>query len=608
MTRATDRNEFLPGLPLPTDAVTRRLAVVATSGAGKTYGAMKLAELMLDAGHQVIALDVAGPWWGLRVQRDGVSPAFNVAVFGGPHGDVPIVPEAGALVADALIDTRASAVIDLSEFGDSDISRFCSAFAERFFRRKKAAPSPVHLFIEEAHELMPQNPERDQNVMLNRWKRLTRQGRNHGIGWTLVTQSPQSLNKRCLNLAECVVTLRLFGEHERDAVIGWVANVAPDPKKAKALINAESPYLEDGFAFLWSPAWLKIMGGEAEKICAKRTFDSSKTPEPGDPVITELPPPKQLDLAALELAMAETVEKMKAEDPKRLQAEIARLKGELKARDEIVLAGTGRAAPPPPQRIEVPALTEPALHRLEAALDRLDTVREEIGGAFGRAIAELLDAAIDVRGEVAKAMRSAPIAAAPLPARTRSAPAAPAPPRRSDPPPAAARAPNGNGMSGPQQRMINALAAFESIGLMAVSRSNLAVYSDQSPRSSAYDVNISALRHRGLIECPSSGLVRLTDAGRRSAPSGLHPANLEELHGAWIGKLTGPQAAMLRHLIHHYPRAVSRDRLAAATNQSPRSSAYDVNISRLRSLGIVGVPGRGELAATQLLFPEGLDR
>ena len=43
-------------LRLPIDAVTQKAAFMGRTGSGKTYGATKLAELMLDAGAQVVAI------------------------------------------------------------------------------------------------------------------------------------------------------------------------------------------------------------------------------------------------------------------------------------------------------------------------------------------------------------------------------------------------------------------------------------------------------------------------------------------------------------------------------------------------------------------------
>lgn len=97
---------------IPLDVVTKRLAFVGTTGSGKSYGAMKLAEELLGSGIQVIVLDPVGIHWGLRLSADQKGPGFPITVFGGLYGDVPITPQSGSLIADVIIDKKISAVID----------------------------------------------------------------------------------------------------------------------------------------------------------------------------------------------------------------------------------------------------------------------------------------------------------------------------------------------------------------------------------------------------------------------------------------------------------------------------------------------------------------
>jgi hypothetical protein len=88
------------GLALPLDVVTEKLAFLGRTGTGKTYAAMKLAELMLEAGAQVLALDAVGKWYGLRV--DGAGPGFPIPVFGGLNGDFPLEATGGKLMAEVV--------------------------------------------------------------------------------------------------------------------------------------------------------------------------------------------------------------------------------------------------------------------------------------------------------------------------------------------------------------------------------------------------------------------------------------------------------------------------------------------------------------------------
>jgi hypothetical protein len=70
---------------------------------------------------------------------------------------------------------------------------------------------------------------------------------------------------------------------------------------------------------------------------------------------------------------------------------------------------------------------------------------------------------------------------------------------------------------------------------------HVAVFSNQSSRSSGFRANLSTLSAKGLIERVDSETVRLTDAGRASASAAAPPASLEELHDAWKAKISGPQ-------------------------------------------------------------------
>src|SRR5258706_3544140 len=97
-----------PHPSLPINAVTERLAWLGRTGSGKTYGAGKMAEEMLDQKAQVVILDPVGVWYGLRLDANGKSPGIPIPVFGGLHGDVPLEPSSGSLIADLIVDRSIS--------------------------------------------------------------------------------------------------------------------------------------------------------------------------------------------------------------------------------------------------------------------------------------------------------------------------------------------------------------------------------------------------------------------------------------------------------------------------------------------------------------------
>jgi hypothetical protein len=577
-------------LALPLGVVTERLAFLGMSGGGKTYAAMKLAELMLEAGAQVVALDPVGPWWGLRAAADGKRPGFPIHVFGGMHGDFPLIPEKGALVADLLVEKGISAVLDVSDFTLGQMARFVSDLAERFFERKKRSPTPIHLFLEEAHNFIPQNlPPGGRGdktgVMMHRLDRIVRVGRNYGIGSSLISQQPQSVNKKALNQARTVLAFASGGVHERKAIVDWFGS---NTRAEAGALSEQLRSLELGYAYFAS-TWLKVDGRQV-RIAPKVTFDSSKTPEFG----AELPVPKVLapvDRDWIRDAMAEVVAEAERDDPHALRRRIAELERELKDAP----ARHAPAGPPRIERVEVPVPV------LEAAqLERLEGVAGDMRG-----VVEAMRASSDALAAVAKEL-----AAAIARARTSTAARAPPTPRAEPRPPpiravttrrhaaatASAAAPErrrpADETAAPlkkgQREMLAALAGAGEGGL---DRTTLAVRSCMRQTSGSFSDYLSNLHARGLAEKGSDGRERITAEGRSVAPTPRRPT-AEEIVAAWGERhLKLGQRRMLEALLAT-EHGLSREDLAEAVGMAATSGSFSDYLSNLHASGLVTKDGR----------------
>jgi hypothetical protein len=311
-------------LSLPADeAVTQKYGFIGRSGSGKSYASMKLAELFLDNGAQIIALDWVGIWWSLRLAADGKAPGFeHVYIFGGEHADVALQPESGALMADLVVDKHISVVLDVMHFRKAERTRFATAFAEQFFHRKKTARTACHLFIEEAQAYLPQMVRGDEARMVGVFEDIGKVGRNYGIGSSLISQRPQSINKDVLNQVEVLLAFQTNGPQERKAIAGWTA----ENTDAGAAMIQELPKLHVGDALVWSPQWLRV--AKQVHIAERVTYDASSTPTQKAKAIR----PKTLaaaDLAQLGEQITATIEKAKADDPRELRKQIAELKKQL---------------------------------------------------------------------------------------------------------------------------------------------------------------------------------------------------------------------------------------------------------------------------------------
>lgn len=547
---------------LPSDVATQKLAFLARSGAGKSYSASKLAELMHAAGFQFVVLDPVGIWYGLRLGADGESAGLNIPVFGGEFGDIPLEPTAGALVADLVVERGISVVLDVSSFRKAGRKQFVTEFAEELFHRKKTARSPLHLFLEEAQVFIPQRTMSGEERMLGAFEDIGKIGRNYGIGLSLISQRPQSVNKDVLNQTECLFVLQLNAAQERKAVRDWIDTQGID---AGAAVD-ELPNLSIGEAYVWSPQWLKFFG--KVRINTKQTYNASATPTFDTPAVAPRPL-EDTDLEALRVAMQTVVEEAATHDPKALRARITDLERQLKERNQQPVAS--------PVTIDLTAI-----QRLEDLARSLDTTLQQ-----ANRLLQGFQPAMREMSQSAKAL------------------AAPPKPR-----PAPRTAPKSVRISGKltdsQQRILNALAEFAALGLSHVERANVAAWAGQSPRSGSFNANVTKLKDRDCIDYPAPGYLSLTSSGTAQARPRKAPRSLADLHAAWLARVSPTQASMLRGMLRIYPQAIARSVLADATGQSRTSGSFNANVTALKSLGIVTYPKPGYVAAAPLLFPRGL--
>lgn len=310
-------------LSLPGDAATRRMAILAMSGAGKSNAAVLLAEQMYDAGIPWVAIDPKGDWWGMRAP--GRQPGLPIPILGGLHGDIPLDPRGGRIVADLIVDQRVTAILDVSEFdSNQQMWGFLRDFGDQLYRRKSAERWPLHLFLDEADQYLPQTTRESGNLpaCLNVYLRVVTKGRQRGIGSTIVSQRSATVHKDALYMAEALFAMRTVGPRtrgDRPVIAGWFDEHALD---GRAIIDI-LPTLVDGAAILSSPVWLGIQT-QSVLFDRRRTYDSGSTPsltESARPVATLA----DIDLPALSERMAATIERAKADDPEALRARIREL-------------------------------------------------------------------------------------------------------------------------------------------------------------------------------------------------------------------------------------------------------------------------------------------
>lgn len=577
---------------LPLDLVTQTQAIIATKGKGKTYLAMVQAEEMLAAGQQIICLDPTGVWWGL--QADGVGKGFPIVVMGGDHGNVPLEPNSGEIIADFLVESNQSAVLDLSAFeSNAAQSRFVTAFAERFYRRKASSRTPVHLMLDEADSFAPQRPMPGEQRMLGAFEAIVRRGRSRGIGITLITQRPAVLNKNVLMMAELLTCLGIVGHIDQDAVDEWVKRFGTGEQRKAFMATLAS--IPKGTAWFWSPAWLDCFTQVI--VREKRTFDSSKTPEAG----AVAGRPASMATPNLELLTAQikaTIEKARADNPIELKRRVAELEKKLKQAES--------ATKPCGHQEELARLR--ADNRLQAnvikslqvfkkSVDRRIIAIQQDLGDLQKSINDLLaghfiEEAARIRNRLDRQNTSNPQ------------------PKSGQIPKDVNRIeqvqpPQGDAsVSRTQQKILDAIAALERFGVSPASKVQVALMAGYSHSSGGYANLLGSLRSAGLIEYPAAGAVALTQAGSKIAEPDNCLASGSSLLDAWYSKIGQSQAKLLRELVDHFPRDMAKAELAERVNESATSGGFANKLGRMRTLGLITYPGPGRVKASDLLFVE----
>lgn len=584
-------------LALPLDAVTRRLAILAMSGAGKSNVAVSLAEQMHDAGIPWVAIDPKGDWWGIRSSSDGKGPGLPIPIFGGLHGDVPLEPRAGKYIANLIMEQCLTCVLDVSEFDDrQEMWGFLADLGETLLRRNT---DPRHLFLEEADEYIPQSAKDGGNLKrcLGVYQRVVKKGRTHALGCTQITQRSATLNKDTLYQAEVMIALRATGKGDRKAVEGWV-----DHHSAAGDVVASLPTLADGEGWVSSPAWLRTT--QRVHFNRRRTFDSGATP-----VLAKGPkrPPATLadvDLVKLRSEMKDTIERAKADDPKELRKAVAdrdRRIRELEAKaavstDELARA---KASTKTETKVkEVPALSAKDRAALEQCVKRLEAIVEQSQSA-----ANAITASADAAREPARQsnallveLRKVLHPPTPLPSSVTMRPVPG--PRPATPPRPVSPSSNGHAEAGELSKGEIGLLVATAQHTDGVTREQLSVL--LGFKRSYRDLLIQKLRRAALIEDGErAGRIVITDAGRAALPAGYEPLPTgDALRSHWLQKLPEGEAQVLGIVCNSHPNAVARDAIDEATGF--KRSYRDLLIQKLARRRLVSTSREGVTASAEL--------
>lgn len=554
-------------------------AVLGIRDSGKSYTATRMAEQLMEASVPIIAIDPIGIWRFLRTPGTGPdAKGYRVVVAGGKHGDLPLTPAGAPEIVRAAMREHVSLVLDLysMDLSKADWRKIVAA-SIRTLLYENGEHGLRHVFIEEASEFCPQVVGPEQGVVYAEVEKLARMGGNAQLGYTLINQRAEQVNKAVLELCDCLILHRQKGRLSLAALTKWLdIGLDSDDKNHVKDIIKSLPRLEQGECWVW-PA------GESHATrtrgTAKHSFHPDRRARFDAKAVPREPVPVEAFVAAMQTSLEALAAETAANDPAALLKEIAELKKMATHPSREItreMAAEGERAAF--QR----GITD-ACRSIQAMATGLQndaaTLYKRLEEMIGRAVEINPDAATPLSG-AARATWDRPMSRQPAERRGPYDHAAPKPNMRSAEP---RRAPGDTNGLGKAERSI--LTALVQSGGKA-SKEKVAIMAGYAHTGGAFNNALGALRSANLIskgspiEAYNGAASFVPDA--QALPTGL------DLVDYWRGRVGKAGSIILSVLADkRHANGIDKSELGQATGYEASGGSFNNALGRLRTLGLI---------------------
>lgn len=552
-------------LKMPLTAATKSFAFLAKRGAGKTYAASVMAEDFAEYGIPFVVFDPIDVWWGLQLASNGKSKGLPVVVFGIEHADIKLDRTMGRRIAEAVVRENISCVISTFGMPKVDQRHIIAEFSETLLNINN---TPRHVFIEEAHEYVPQRVQPGAGVVFSRVEALVTMGRNRGIGVSLLNQRAATINKDVLTQIDTLVALRSIGPQDRKALEDWVsAHHMDNMEETDKVLNefvASLPSLPTGTAWVWSPEFMNVF--EKIKIRKRRTFHPDRE----------------------KIGLTFSMPKISQVDVKSFVEKFTVKKEEAKV---LPKNSPGSSGTP----ITISTASVPL------ALSRIIELQKKDYAILRRYTDDIL---LEIDRFYKAANKNKPPIQGEIKSHPHTTPHNPGFDRikqREIISPTIEQAAMNTGISGPEQRILDAIAWLSSIGNPEPEQVAVAFLAGYTYGGGGFNNPKGSLRSKGLVEYLGDRIT-LTPEGYAIAKVPAGHLDTSQLHAKILDRLPGPEQKLLRPLLENGGEEMSKEELAALSGYKFGTGGFNNPCGRLRTLGLIEYPGPGRVKARSILF------
>lgn len=562
--------------------ISTRMFISASSGGGKSETIRHILEQLFGA-VQCIVIDREGEYPTLR-EKFGF-------VLVGEGGETPAHPHTARQVALTLLKTGASAVIDVSEMKHGDMHEFVAKFCAGLMEAPKELWHPCIIVVDEAQVFAPEKGY-GESPALGPITELCNRGRKRGFCPILATQRAAKVSKNCTEpLQNFLIGLTMPDDQQR---VSGMFKIPPGKPTREFSLELEN--LEPGEFFARGAA----IGKQPVKVQIQRAI--TKPPKAGSAAAAKHPPtPDSIRHLLPTLAEIPKEAERKEVTEKEMRKRIADLEREVRdAKKTVVVAAAPAGKPIKTDRERMLEAQVASLYKTAGAYEK---VLKSIGAQADKVIEMMasVKAQVESLKDEGAAATDAVVAARDLPAAEpkRNVPALVRPVST----PTATPAEPHEGISQPEQRILDAVAWFDAIGVAYPEQTAVAFMAGYSLNSSSFKNPRGSLGRKGLIVV-ADGRISLTEAGGRSANAPAIELTNSALQKAVLAKLPQPEQKLLGPLIAAYPDGMTSEDLASASGYSLTSSSFKNPRGKLGSFGLTEIRD-GKIYARNVLFPEG---
>ncbi|MFB6163278.1 MAG: helicase HerA domain-containing protein [Halococcoides sp.] len=240
------------------EILTGRGFITGKSGSGKSNTASVIAESLLDQNLPVFIIDTDGEYYGLKEEYE------LLHVGGDTECDVTVDVTHAEAIATLALEDNVPIILDVSGYLEEDRSRrLITETLKHLFSKEKRLKKPFLVFVEEAHEFIPQQGGLDDlgQILI----RIAKRGRKRGLGLCAMSQRPAAVDKDYITQCDWIVWHRLTWDNDTRVVENILGPQAGEDVQD----------LDDGQAILmtdWDERTRTV------RFKKKSTFDAGATP------------------------------------------------------------------------------------------------------------------------------------------------------------------------------------------------------------------------------------------------------------------------------------------------------------------------------------------